>query len=93
MNRNLYPVGPFSGRTSFNSRRSGWWLCEDDVCWEVVVKSFMDGHNFWVSWFVVEVGGEDFVVAIIPRLCFSVPGKLLSDGIVSKSGFLDKIDT
>ena len=93
MNRNSDPVGSFSGRTSFNYRRSGGWFCDDDVGWEVVVKFFVDGHNFWVSWFVVEVGAKDFVVAIIPRLCFSVPGKLLSDGIVSKSGFFDKVDT
>ena len=93
MNRNLDPVGPFSGRTSFNYRRSGGWLCEDYICREVVVKSFVDGHYLWASWYVVEVGGEDFVVAIIPRLCCSVPGKLLIDGIVSESGFFDKIDT
>ena len=53
----------------------------------------MNCHNFRESYIVVEVCGEDFVVGVIPGLCRSIPGEHFIDGIVSKSGFLDKIDT
>ena len=39
------------------------------------------------------VGFEDFVVGVIPGVGIAVPGKVLGLGIVSKSGFRDKVDT
>ena len=60
----------------------------------VVVKSFVDGHNFCDGRFLlVVVGFEDFVVGVIPGVGIAVPGKGLVLRIVSKSSFRDKIDT
>ena len=92
MYRDSDPVGSTSGWT----RGNGWWngggLLVDVVV--VVVKSFVDGHNFCDGRFLlVVVGFEDFVVGVIPGVGIAVPGKVLGLGIVSKSGFCDKVDT
>ena len=44
MYRNSDPVGSLSGLTSCNGWWNGGWLVIDVVV--VVVKSFVDGHNF-----------------------------------------------
>ena len=86
MYRNSDPVGSASGLTGCN----GWWN-GGGLLGDVVV----DGHNFSNGWWLLDgvVGVEDFVVGVIPSFGMAVPGKGLLQGVVSKSGFCDKIDT
>ena len=90
-------MDPF-GSASWLPGGNSWWNGGGllVVIVVVVVKSFVDGHNFGNGWWLLDgvVGFEDLVVVgVIPRFGIAVPGKGLLLGIVSKSGFCDKIDT